>query len=89
MAKYKVNLDTVGNPDHGENPFRPLGGVESRVVDVDSIEEAQRVVRQYIEENDLGGGNWAGGKVWRTEDNVCVGEISYNGRFWEGGYHGR
>jgi hypothetical protein len=49
---------------------------------VDTIEEAQRAVREYIEKHHLGAGNWAGGKVW-TEENEYIGYISYNGRFWE------
>ena len=89
MKKYRVDLHSVGNPDHGQNPFRSVAGVESGVVEVDSIEEAQKVVREYIDKNYLGSGNWDGGRVWRTEDGVLVGEISYNGRFWEGGYRGR
>ena len=48
---------------------------------VGTIEEAQKAVRDYIEKHNLGGGNWAGGKVW-TEENEYIGYISYNGRFW-------
>ena len=83
MAKYNVELHSVGNPDHGQNPFRFLDGVESKVVQVDTIEEAQAAVREYIAKHNLGSGNWAGGKVWNMS-GVQVGYISYNGRFWEG-----
>lgn len=83
MAKYKVELKSCGNPDKGQDPFAPLWGAGTHIVPVETIEEAQEVVRDYIEMNGLGGGNWAGGKVW-TEDDQYLGYISYNGRFWEG-----
>lgn len=39
----------------------------------DSIEECQRLVRNYIEDNCLGAGNWTGGRVF--ENGVKVGYI--------------
>lgn len=81
MAKYKVELNSIGNPDHGEDPTKQIPGAWAIMRHVDTIEDAQKEVRAYIEKHDLGAGNWAGGKVW-TEENEYVGEISYNGRFW-------
>ena len=83
MAKYKVELNSVGNPDRGQNPLEQIDGAWANMAHVDSIDEASRAVREYIEKHNLGAGNWAGGKVW-TEDNQYLGYISYNGRFWEG-----
>ena len=37
--------------------------------------------RAYIEQDDLGGGNWTGGEL--TEHGRPVGRVSYNGRVWE------
>ena len=82
MAKYKVELNSCGNPDHGENPYKQIEGALAVMAHVDSIEEAQQAVRDYIDEHDLGSGNWAGGSVW-TEENEYIGRISYNGRFWD------
>lgn len=82
MAKIKVELNSIGNPDHGQNPFEQVYGAWANMAHVDSIEEAQKAVRAYIEKHNLGAGNWAGGKVW-TEDNQYLGYISYNGRFWK------
>lgn len=83
---YKVTLSACGNIDHFENPYNNIVHgikIKSNVVECNSIEECQKVVRKYIEDNLLGGSNWTGGKVFK--DNELIGRISYNGRFWENG----
>lgn len=82
MAKYKVYLDTCGNPDRYENPYKQIDGATAEMAYVDTIEEAQAAVRAYIDKHYLGSGNWAGGNVWDINDNY-IGRISYNGRFWD------
>ena len=77
--RYKVTLTAHGNIDHNQNPYEMI--VPMEVAKCDTIEECQKVVRDFIEENNLGGGNFTGGQVY--EGNVKVGYISYNGRFWE------
>lgn len=83
-----VLLRSVGNPDHGQNPDEPLYGVPSGWVRVYALEEASNVVSAYIEEYDLGGGNWNGGYVFESLDlENQIAYISYNGRIWtEGDY---
>lgn len=78
---YSVLLTSCGNPDRGQNPYEELWGVPTDRAYGASIEELQRIVRNYIEEYDLGGGNWAGGEVYDGTGNV-IGHISYNGRYW-------
>ena len=83
---YKVTLSACGNIDIGENPYDNIVGgvrIEPNVVECESIEECQKVVRKYIKENDLGGSNWIGGKVYKN--GTQVGYISYNGRYWAKG----
>lgn len=82
MTRYKVELDSCGNPDYGENPYDQIDGAWTQMVHINSIEEAQQVVREYIAEHNLGSGNWNGGNVW-NEQNEYIGCISYNGRFWD------
>lgn len=80
---YKVVLSACGNIDHYENPYDNIVNgvrVNSEIVEFNSIEECQKAVRAYIEENDLGGGNWDGGQVF--ENDKQIGFISYNGRYW-------
>lgn len=78
--RYTVELTAHGNIDHGENPYEALAGVEQTTRSADTIEELQKIVRDYIEEHNLGGGQWTGGKV--TENGKEIGRISYNGRYW-------
>lgn len=88
---YTVILAACGNIDHYEDPYSNIVNgiaVEKEIVPADSIEECQRLVREYIDKNDLGGGNWDGGQVFNNGKRV--GYISYNGRYWEKGseyYH--
>lgn len=81
MTKYKVELNSIGNPDYYRDPTKQVERTLAIMKHVNSIEDAQREVRTYIEKHNLGSGNWAGGKVL-TEENEYVGHISYNGRFW-------
>ena len=78
---FTVALSSTGNPDYGQTPGRSLPGVRKRKAKVGSLAEASKVCRQYIEENDLGGGNWDGGFV--TQDDKVVAYVSYNGRVWQ------
>lgn len=81
--KYAVSLSGHGNPDHGENPYKPLDGVPVTMGYAETIEELQQIVRDYISENDLGSGNWTGGNVFDAVHDLQIGYISYNGRYWE------
>jgi hypothetical protein len=76
-----VTLASVGNPDFGQNPSRPLPGVRNVKRPALSVKHASAVCRDWIEENGIGGGNWAGGEV-RDEKDAFVARISYNGRAW-------
>jgi len=49
---------------------------------VDDLDAASRTCLDYINFNDLGGGNWAGGEVRDAETKQVVAKISYNGRIW-------
>lgn len=77
---YTVKLSSCGNPDFDQNPYESVYGVPKRVMRATSIEECQRIVRNYIEFYNLGSGNWDGGDVFK--DGKLIGNISYNGRFW-------
>jgi len=81
---YKVILSACGNIDHNENPFDNIVDyveVLPQVVECKSIEECQQAVSKYIDANNLGSGNWNGGKVFKN--NKQVGYVSYNGRYWD------
>lgn len=77
MKKFTVTLKSAGNPDYGQNPDEPISPEQQ--VEVYYLEEASRVCRKYIEEWNLGGGNWIGGQVV-TEEGKQIARIAYNGR---------
>ena len=80
----KVLLANSGNPDFRQDSKRPLPGTRSGYwVEVADIEAASKVCRDYIAENDLGGGNWPNAEVRDCATDEVIGHISYNGRFWE------
>lgn len=83
IKPYLVILSNCGNPDHLQNPHETLFGVPIGVAQASSIAECQERVRDYIEKYDLGSGNWSGGEVFDLQDGRLLGQISYNGKFWE------
>ena len=81
---YSVTLSACGNPDHEENPYSNIVNgiaVEKDIAVADSIKGCQKLVREYIEDNSLGAGNWTGGRVFKNGMRVAY--ISYNGKYWK------
>ena len=77
----KLLLASDGNPDYGQDPNQRFPGcTNDQLIDVNTLKEASITCRQYIEENELGGGNWSGGQVY--QNNRLIAEVSYNGRVW-------
>ena len=77
----EVILASCGNPDHFQDPDQPMWGCEdNRKVKVDSLEEASRLCVEFISNNDLGGGNWAGGQVLKNDQVIA--RIGYNGKIF-------
>lgn len=80
----KVKLASIGNPDFRQDPNQPLFGSESnKIVPVKSFKEASELCVKFIEDNDLGSGNWYGGEIYDDKGKV-IAHVSYNGRVWEG-----
>lgn len=81
-GQFRVRLASVGNPDFGQNPrARKYGAKANRWQSVGSIAEATAACKLFISENELGGGNWAGGDV-QDSTGKLVARISYNCRAW-------
>ena len=78
---FIVSLESVGNPDRGQDPENELPGVKNIQKKVTSLAQAAKVCRDFIRSNELGGGNWSGGLVTRQE--MPVARVSYNSRVWE------
>jgi hypothetical protein len=79
-----VHLTSRGNPDFGQDPNEEMS--ETKFVNVTSWKEASEVCQNYIQENNLGGGNWAGGQIYKFILGLSeqVAHVSYNGRVWKG-----
>lgn len=75
-----VRLSNRGNPDHRQNPHKPIS-VPDSVVPVKSFDDASRVCRAYIEDHALGGGSWGGGEI--TREGKIIAHVSFNGRVWK------
>ena len=73
-----VKLEAINNIDY-ENDTR--GNAPTKIVEVDTLENASVICREYITEHDLGGGNWIGGHVLDNDGNH-IAKISYNGKIW-------
>jgi uncharacterized protein (UPF0254 family) len=79
---YEVELSAFPNPDYADEDDRGSINIKKSRKKVSDVEEARRVVREFIEENDLGSGNWPNGGVYKNGKKI--GYISYNGKFWQG-----
>ncbi len=80
-GNYSVTLSSCGNPDFRQDPSRSLPGVRKKTVKVCSMADASKACRKYIDDHELGGGNWTGGEI--SLDGKAVARVSYNGRVWE------
>ena len=74
---FTVELRARRNPDFPRRDLPP----RCRVV-VTSLSEASQACQQFIEEHDLGGGEWSGGHVRDASTKAVVARVSYNGRVW-------
>lgn len=81
MMKLTVTLSAAPNPDFSPNEHPGSVRIRPRKVKVGSLAEASAVCRQFIRDEELGGGNWTGGEVLDEAGNF-VARISYNGRAW-------
>lgn len=76
MAKYTAVLRSVGNPDFGQ--YAPIS--PPKKITAYKLSEIREACRSYIENWDLGGGNFP--KCLVRRNGKVVGYFSYNGRFW-------
>ena len=65
----------------GQDPDQPQSPID--VIPVDDLKSAQEAVKFYIEDHDLGGGNWIGGQVIDEATKEIIAMISYNRNVWQ------
>lgn len=83
--KYQVKVESVANEDFGPENWEHMNVVPAVWVPVNSFAEAVSVCSFFITNNEMGGGNWAGGQVVRYGTKEEVARISYNGKVWKPG----
>lgn len=77
-----LSLTSAGNPDHGQDPTETLFGCEpGKLIKIETFKEASERCRKFIDDNNLGSGNWIGGAIY--EGNEQIAKVSYNGRVWK------
>jgi hypothetical protein len=76
----EVELGAEPNPDHSYKSHSGSVKIKTHKVKVKSLTEAQNKVREFIDENDLGSGNFTGGDLF--SHGKKIGRVSYNGRVW-------
>jgi hypothetical protein len=75
---FTVEMSACQNPDFPRRYDLPA----KRTVEVASLREASEACRRFIEDHDLGGGNWNGGRVRDAATGGVEALVSYNGRVW-------
>lgn len=79
MLLLKITI--CGNPDLGQDPSRaPYGMKRIKQIQAKDIVEMREKVRNFQEENQLGGGNWKHADLY--SNGLSLGRMSYNGRIW-------
>ena len=79
MNLYTVKMSSVGNPDFGEDPKKPMS-VKMKA-ECQSLKDCSVACLKYIFMFNLGGGNWNGGQVFK--DGIQIARASFNGRIWD------
>jgi len=77
----EVALGAEPNPDYDRGSHEGTVSIDTYRVKAKDIQEARDKVVAFIDENDLGSGNFNGGELY--SDGKQIGYISYNGRVWD------
>ena len=78
--KYSITTQVCGNIDHGQDPTVPPYGVDIVELSGHDLETLHNKVRDWIDDNDIGGGNWMNPAL-RANGKV-IGYMSYNSCIW-------
>ncbi|MFA8434143.1 MAG: hypothetical protein ACEPOZ_06475 [Marinifilaceae bacterium] len=85
MGKYTlelsstINIDVISQASSSVRWEEMAKKLEPERISINSFEEAQSICLDYIKYHNLGGGNWTGGQILDSSNNL-VARIHYNGR---------
>ena len=77
---FAVVCKSVGNSLYLQNESEPVS--EEMIFPVTNFKDASEICRNYINNFNLGSGNWAGGQVYHPRFGI-IANISYNGKVWK------
>ena len=77
----EVELEAIINPDYSRNSHEGSVKIKKHRIKVKSLLDAQDKVLDFIDENDLGGGNFISANIF--SNGKKIGRVSYNGRLWD------
>lgn len=84
LGKYlEVAVGAGKNPDMPSDPVNhPV--ISTKKVKVNSIEDAVKVCRKFIDEHNVGGGSWgAAGGGWVYDSGKKIARVAYNGNVFD------
>lgn len=79
----KVKLEAKPNPDYTTACHQADVNIKATWKQVGSFAEASSVVRNFIDTNELGAGNFTGGEIRDDELKAAFAWVSYNGKAWD------
>lgn len=71
-----------GNPDYNQDPDKPMYGTQPEILAAPTFDGVVRGCRSFIDQHNLGGGNWVGGQIYYRGEPIA--HVAYNGRIWVG-----
>ena len=80
--QYTVRISHCANRDIDGGYWGQRPTARAKWVPVNSMSEASALCMAFMEQWELGGGNWSGGQI-RNADGVEIAQVSFNGRVWD------
>lgn len=80
IATYEVHLEAIPNRDFDQSYHEAQVRIPKIKKFAKTIDDAVKITKKFIQDNDLGGGNFLPAKLF--ENGKEIGFISYNGRVW-------
>lgn len=77
--RFVMVLIAEGNPNYSQ--YAPIA--KSTIIGGQTSDELKRLATEYIDNNELGGGNWGFPIIFEGENRTPVARMSYNRRLWE------
>ena len=81
-SRYTVRIAHRANRDINGGYWGQRPTARAKWVAANSLAEASALCMAFMDQWELGGGNWSGGQI-RNADGVEIAQVSFNGRVWD------